>query len=66
MEFMGAGSVADLIKKSGALDEKYCKHIVLATVLALEYLHSNHRLHRDIKGIFRRTANIFESKLKYF
>ena len=49
MEYLEAGSVADLIKESGPLDEKSVAYVLSEFLLALEYLHSERKIHRDVK-----------------
>jgi protein-serine/threonine kinase len=41
--------------RPGPLDEKYCAVVLRELLLALEYIHGENKLHRDIKGIH--TAN---------
>jgi serine/threonine-protein kinase 24/25/MST4 len=49
MEYLEAGSVADLIKESGPLDESSVAYVLSELLLALEYLHSERKIHRDVK-----------------
>ena len=49
MEFCSGGSCADLMKP-GLIGEDYIAIIVRELLLGLEYLHSDKKLHRDIKG----------------
>jgi myosin-3 len=54
LELCSNGSVTDLVKsliKCGQkLDENVIAHILRQTVLALEHLHKNYVMHRDVKG----------------
>ncbi|GJP49337.1 hypothetical protein CLOM_g8560, partial [Closterium sp. NIES-68] len=49
MEFMAGGSVADLLQES-PLDEASIAYILHDLLQALEYLHSEKKIHRDIKA----------------
>ncbi|KAJ3449378.1 serine/threonine-protein kinase [Anaeramoeba flamelloides] len=49
MEFMGGGSVQDLLKP-GALQEVYISVILKQLLLGLDYLHTQGKIHRDIKA----------------
>ena len=49
MEFCSGGSCADLMKP-GLMGEDYIAIIVRELLLGLDYLHSDKKLHRDIKG----------------
>ncbi|KAK4156633.1 kinase-like domain-containing protein [Chaetomidium leptoderma] len=49
MEFCSGGSCADLMKP-GLIGEDYIAIIVRELLLGLEYLHSDKKLHRDIKA----------------
>ena len=63
MEYLGGGSTLDLIK-AGTFEEQYIAIILREILRGLEYLHSEGKLHRDIKGELRRlfwkTANLSE------
>lgn len=48
MEFLGAGSVLDLVKVA-PIEEAHIAIIVRETLLGLDYLHTQGHLHRDIK-----------------
>ena len=52
MEFCGAGSIADLIKKvkGNTLDENWIAYICREILIGLAHLHANKVIHRDIKG----------------
>lgn len=52
MEFCAGGSCADLMKP-GLIGEDYIAIILRELLLGLDYLHSDKKLHRDIKGITR-------------
>ncbi|CAI6007004.1 unnamed protein product [Closterium sp. NIES-64] len=49
MEFMAGGSVADLLQEA-PLDEASIAYILHDLLQALEYLHSEKKIHRDIKA----------------
>jgi serine/threonine-protein kinase 24/25/MST4 len=49
MEFCSGGSCADLMKP-GQIGEDYIAIIVRELLLGLDYLHSDKKLHRDVKG----------------
>lgn len=49
MEFCSGGSCADLLKP-GLITEEYISIIIRELLMGLEYLHSDKKLHRDIKG----------------
>lgn len=51
MEFCSGGSCADLMKP-GLIGEDYIAIIVRELLLGLDYLHSDKKLHRDVKGRF--------------
>ena len=55
MEFCSGGSCADLMKP-GQIGEDYISIIVRELLLGLDYLHSDKKLHRDIKGENLRTS----------
>ena len=49
MEFCSGGSCADLLKP-GLITEEYITIIIRELLMGLDYLHSDKKLHRDIKG----------------
>lgn len=50
MEYMAGGSVLDLMESGGPLDEGAVKLVLRDLLLALEYLHEQGKIHRDIKA----------------
>jgi len=52
MEFMGGGSLTDILDLHKILDikEEYIARFMVESLKALEYIHSLHRIHRDVKS----------------
>ena len=47
MELLAGGSISDLMKPA-PLEEQYIAVILRETLRALEYLHAEHKVHRDL------------------
>lgn len=50
MEYLEAGSLLDMIKENGPLEESFVAFIMRELLLALQYLHSERKIHRDVKA----------------
>lgn len=50
MEYMAGGSVSDLLEEGTPLDESTIAYILKDLLHALDYLHSEKKIHRDIKA----------------
>lgn len=50
LEYMNAGSLTQVIESGIELKEPHIAYVLLQTLRALAYIHSLHRLHRDIKS----------------
>lgn len=58
MEFCSGGSCADLMKP-GLIGEDYIAIILKELLFGLDYLHSDKKLHRDVKGMLYIRMNLW-------
>ena len=58
MEYLGGGSALDLMK-AGSFEESHIGIILREVLKGLDYLHSEKKLHRDIKG--KRTTFVLKN-----
>ncbi|EKU20367.1 serine threonine protein kinase, partial [Nannochloropsis gaditana CCMP526] len=49
MEYMNGGSLQDLVDKGGSRDEALLAKIAYNVLRGLSYLHSQGKIHRDVK-----------------
>jgi serine/threonine-protein kinase 24/25/MST4 len=50
MEYCAGGSVKTILETGGAIEEIHAAVIIKEMAKALEYLHSQAKIHRDVKG----------------
>ena len=51
MEYMNAGSLADLLDTQVAFPEEAIAYVTKEVLEALKYMHRHHQIHRDIKSV---------------
>ena len=50
MEYLEGGSLSDLLSFSGPLDEAAISYVMKELLIALDYLHGERKIHRDVKA----------------
>lgn len=52
MEYMDGGCLTEILEQfdSVRMDERQIAYLAIQTLKGLEYIHSKHRIHRDIKS----------------
>ena len=50
LEYMSGGTLTDIIECCITLEEEHIAYIALEVLKALSYIHSLHRIHRDVKS----------------
>ena len=57
MEYLGGGSALDLMK-AGKFEESHIQIILREVLKGLDYLHTEMKLHRDIKGKYLNQSRV--------